>query len=463
MGNHEAEFLAPGGNHQRTQEFESEAAQVICTWPSLASDMIRAQMSIWKPYKVGEREHHTRPIRPRPGRHLTRSPTRAYYSLKLLKATVVSGFSRHRAEGGVAGEPCMPHSVADPSLFGDSAQHLDSTTARAFVECRAVLQQQLTGSLSMLFARLTGLTLHVVWHQSFPTEPRNVPEVICPAVRTCLLAGRKLPTSCRVCLARFHRSQAQAAREQHRFTGACGCTILWVTLPLAGAPFLTLMVQARLTDDVAKPRVRAASQDLPKRPGLVRAQLSGALGRSFIPEATLDQAEALLLLIVQDLDATVRAKLNQPQLDVASGRLQEGKSTEGSQGPASTDQLARSSSVGQVPGNHARHTVQAMLAYIHQHYRHPMALRELADSLDLNANYLSGLFHKTLGVTYHQYLGEMRLANAEELLRDTHACVGDISCAVGYASPNHFRHVFKLRHGLSPRAWRDVVASSGLS
>ncbi len=95
-----------------------------------------------------------------------------------------------------------------------------------------------------------------------------------------------------------------------------------------------------------------------------------------------------------------------------------------------------------------------MLGYIHEHYCHPLQLSDVADAVGLNASYVSDLFSTTLGVTFHHYLEELRLAKAKELLLDPRIQVREVAPAVGYSNPNHFRSVFRTRVGSSPSAWR---------
>jgi transcriptional regulator GlxA family with amidase domain len=167
-------------------------------------------------------------------------------------------------------------------------------------------------------------------------------------------------------------------------------------------------------------------------------------------------AEMLLRLILHDLAATLHARLTETELRVtrrrlgrleaeaANSRLPEKASEPGTGAPTP------------VPVGHARQIVDIMLDYMHQHYQRPMALRDVATILRMNASYLSSLFSRTMGVTFHHYLDELRLARAEELLRDPRARVCEVACAVGYASPNHFRIVFKTHEGVSPSAWREL-------
>jgi two-component system response regulator YesN len=105
-------------------------------------------------------------------------------------------------------------------------------------------------------------------------------------------------------------------------------------------------------------------------------------------------------------------------------------------------------------GNHAQELVKAMRDYVHQHAHRPINLKELAAAMKMNASYLSALFSQTTGVTFHQFLEEVRLSKARELLHDPRNRVGEVAYAAGYASPDSFRHAFKAHEGLSPEAWR---------
>ena len=105
-------------------------------------------------------------------------------------------------------------------------------------------------------------------------------------------------------------------------------------------------------------------------------------------------------------------------------------------------------------GSRARKLIEVMLDHVHQHSHRPTSLGELASAMRMNASYLSAMFSQTTGVTFHQFLAEVRLSKAKELLRDPRNRVGEVARAAGYASPDAFRHAFKAHEGLSPEAWR---------
>jgi transcriptional regulator GlxA family with amidase domain len=106
-------------------------------------------------------------------------------------------------------------------------------------------------------------------------------------------------------------------------------------------------------------------------------------------------------------------------------------------------------------GSHSEQIVQLMLDHMHLHYRQPLQLGDVAKALEMNACYLSTLFSRTLGVTFHYYLDELRLAAAKELLRDPIRRVREVAYAVGYASAGSFRSAFRSKNGIAPSAWRD--------
>jgi len=165
---------------------------------------------------------------------------------------------------------------------------------------------------------------------------------------------------------------------------------------------------------------------------------------------------ALVRLILHDLESTAQAQMACSGLDNALRRLNNTQ-TEATRlrgelrhrlpdFPESTTQPGL--------GSHARKLVEAMLNYVHQHGRHPISLDELASTMKRNASYLSALFSQTTGVTFHQFVEEVRLSKARKLLRDPRNRVGEVARAVGYSSPDSFRHAFKAHEGLSPEAWR---------
>ena len=67
--------------------------------------------------------------------------------------------------------------------------------------------------------------------------------------------------------------------------------------------------------------------------------------------------------------------------------------------------------------------------------------------------YFSAKFKKETGVTFVEYLTDIRMEAAKKLIRNTNMRLADISDAVGYKSVEHFGRLFKKRVGMTPREY----------
>ncbi len=95
-----------------------------------------------------------------------------------------------------------------------------------------------------------------------------------------------------------------------------------------------------------------------------------------------------------------------------------------------------------------------LLDYVNQHYTDPLSLSTLAAEYYLNFSYTSSLFKKTTGQTFSDYLTELRMKRAKELLADPSASISEVSTQCGYEDSYYFSKVFKKRYGVTPSAYR---------
>jgi two-component system response regulator YesN len=94
--------------------------------------------------------------------------------------------------------------------------------------------------------------------------------------------------------------------------------------------------------------------------------------------------------------------------------------------------------------------------YINENFFLPLTLEEVSDSIGISSTYLSSLFKKKTGIGFIDYLTQVRMDEAKELLSDPKRSVTDTASEVGYKDPKHFTKQFKKKVGLSPAEYRKI-------
>lgn len=96
--------------------------------------------------------------------------------------------------------------------------------------------------------------------------------------------------------------------------------------------------------------------------------------------------------------------------------------------------------------------IQNALAYISENYmKEELNLQQTAKVLFVNPSYLSHLFKKETGKSFVEYLSDLRLEQAMQLLKSSSGKLTDIASQVGYADPYYFSKCFKRKFGFAPK------------
>ena len=96
-------------------------------------------------------------------------------------------------------------------------------------------------------------------------------------------------------------------------------------------------------------------------------------------------------------------------------------------------------------------SVKKILDY---NFSRDISIREVADTMHLDAAYLTRKFTEKYKVAPKEYLIDKRIALAMRLLVETDADMTEIATSVGYADPLYFSRIFKKRRGVCPCAYR---------
>jgi len=79
-----------------------------------------------------------------------------------------------------------------------------------------------------------------------------------------------------------------------------------------------------------------------------------------------------------------------------------------------------------------------------------MSLSSVAERLGLSSVYLGKIFKRVTGVNYVQYLTDLRMEKARELLLQDNMRIQEIAEQLGYSQSHYFSKVFKQTTGMSP-------------
>ena len=101
--------------------------------------------------------------------------------------------------------------------------------------------------------------------------------------------------------------------------------------------------------------------------------------------------------------------------------------------------------------------VQIVRSAIEKDCRRAWTITALAKLVNLSPSRLRHLFKAETGMTTNQFLREVRLSEAEKLLRTTFLRVKEIMNRVGFLDESHFGHEFKKAFGRSPAKYRSSV------
>lgn len=92
-------------------------------------------------------------------------------------------------------------------------------------------------------------------------------------------------------------------------------------------------------------------------------------------------------------------------------------------------------------------------SYMRQHYQ-TVTTQELMDLFHFQKDYFNRLIKKKTGMTYSEYLQEIRLEKAARLLTETTASVSDIAELSGYHNKGYFYKIFTEKYGMTPAGYR---------
>lgn len=125
-------------------------------------------------------------------------------------------------------------------------------------------------------------------------------------------------------------------------------------------------------------------------------------------------------------------------------------------GLATSNEMTILSSAGFAPtlDEHASARIQKIHEYVFAHFKDDILHTELARLVGLSRSALSHFFRRATGRTLTDFIIEVRIGHACQLLISTTLNVSEVAFACGFESLSHFNNTFRRSKGMNPTQFR---------
>ena len=104
--------------------------------------------------------------------------------------------------------------------------------------------------------------------------------------------------------------------------------------------------------------------------------------------------------------------------------------------------------------------IKQVKEYINRNFQNEfLSLNEVADTVHWASSYISTLFKKYMGINFREYLINLRISKAKDILKFTDLKTYEIAEKVGYSNAQYFSVIFKKYSGYSPTEYRQLYGS----
>lgn len=105
----------------------------------------------------------------------------------------------------------------------------------------------------------------------------------------------------------------------------------------------------------------------------------------------------------------------------------------------------------------SQHTIYQIEEYIRENYRRNLTIKEVAKVFYMHPAYIGQVFQKTFGVSFHEYLHQLRIDRAKDLIEKGVVKIHTIAEEVGYNNYHSFLENFKKYIGCKPVEYMDRI------
>lgn len=111
----------------------------------------------------------------------------------------------------------------------------------------------------------------------------------------------------------------------------------------------------------------------------------------------------------------------------------------------------------QISRNHSLSVLKDMISFINDNYAEKISLGDIASSGKVGKTGCCSVFKRYINKTPNEYLTELRLRKAAELMKDTDMTILEICYAVGFSGASYFAETFHRFFGCTPSEYRKQI------
>jgi len=101
--------------------------------------------------------------------------------------------------------------------------------------------------------------------------------------------------------------------------------------------------------------------------------------------------------------------------------------------------------------------------YVEQNYSEPIPLEKAAQIAALESSYFSSYFRVKVGITFTDWLRQVRVKKAMELLKASDFSITEVAYEVGFVSLGACGRAFKKHTRMTPKEFKKSVRPEGAS
>lgn len=113
------------------------------------------------------------------------------------------------------------------------------------------------------------------------------------------------------------------------------------------------------------------------------------------------------------------------------------------------------SKVHEYNNNNMKLLLRRAVSYLDKHFMEQVTLNQVAEKLYVSNFYLSRMFKKELGINFIDYLNELRINKAKDMLTDAKYKTYEVAEAVGVPNSHYFSKLFRKYAGMTASEYRE--------